>query len=61
MVIYPQSSLIIQDCFGYLGLFVFPYEVENYSFKFCEKLSWNIDGDSLESEYCFGKISIFTM
>ena len=31
---------IVKDCFSYLGFFVFPYEVENCSFKVCEELCW---------------------
>jgi hypothetical protein len=28
-----QSFLIVQDCFGCAGIFVFPHKVENCSFK----------------------------
>ena len=33
-----RSSFIVQDCFGYRGFFVFPYEVDYCSFKVCEEL-----------------------
>jgi hypothetical protein len=29
-------SFIVQDCFSYPGLSVFPYEVENFSSKVCK-------------------------
>ena len=35
-----SSILISQDCFGYLGCFVFLYKFFNYLFKFCEKCHW---------------------
>jgi len=61
MVISPEVCFIVQNCFGYPGSFVIPYEVENCSFYLCEELSWNFDGDCIVSVYCFGKIAIFTM
>jgi hypothetical protein len=32
-----RGSFIVKDCFGYPGFFVFPYEVENCSFKIWKK------------------------
>ena len=48
-----RSSFIVQDCFGYPVFFVFPYEVENCSFKVFKELWWNFDGDCIESVDCF--------
>jgi hypothetical protein len=39
-------------CLVWFG-FSFPYEVENCSFKFCNELYWNFDGDCIESVNCF--------
>ena len=39
-----RSSFIVQDCFGYLGYFVFPYEVKYCSLEVCEELYWDFDG-----------------
>ena len=47
------SSFIVQDCFGYPGFFVSSYEVDYCSFKVCEKLCWDFDGDCVESIDCF--------
>ena len=44
-----SSSFVIQDCFGSSGFLVFPYKVEYHSFKVCEELCWDIDGDCIES------------
>ena len=59
------SWFIVQYSFGYpvcfFCLLVFPYEVEYCSFKVCEELCWDFDGDCIESIDCFGRISIFTM
>jgi hypothetical protein len=42
-----------QDCFGYPEFFVFPFEVENCSFKICKKLFWNFYVNCIESVDCF--------
>ena len=39
--------------FGYLRLFIFPYEVDYCSFKVCEELCWDFDGDCIEFIDCF--------
>jgi hypothetical protein len=49
----PISSFIVENCLGYPDFFVFPYEVENFSFQVCEELCWNFDGDCIESVDCF--------
>ena len=43
-----RSSFIAQDCFGYPGIFAFPYEVE-----VCEEFCWDFDGHCIESVDCF--------
>jgi hypothetical protein len=56
-----KSSFIGLDCFGYPGFLfvclfvcsVFPYEVENCSFKVCKELCWNFDRDCIDSLDCF--------
>jgi hypothetical protein len=48
-----RSSFIVQDHFSYTGFFVFPYEIENISFKICEELCWNFDTNCIEYVDCF--------
>ncbi|XP_018644101.1 hypothetical protein Smp_191100 [Schistosoma mansoni] len=45
--------LVEQGCFGYPGSFVFPYKIDYCSFKVCEELCWDFNGDSIESVDCF--------
>jgi hypothetical protein len=45
----PGSYFIVKNCFGYTGFFVIPDEFENCSFLLDEELSWNFDGDYIES------------
>jgi hypothetical protein len=47
------SIFIVENCFGYPELFVFLYEVDYCSFYVCEEVSWNFDGDCIESVDCF--------
>ena len=44
-----SGSFIVQACFDYPRFFVFPYEVENCSFKVCKELCWNFDGNVFDS------------
>jgi hypothetical protein len=44
----PRSPLIVEKSFQYPEFFVIPDEYENFSFYFCEELSWKFDGDSIE-------------
>ena len=49
------SSFTVQDCFSYpvFCLFVcFSIEVDYCSFKVCEELCWDLDGDFIESVDC---------
>ena len=48
-----RNSFIVQDCFSYPGIFVFPCEVEYYSFEVCEDLCWDFDGDCTGFLDCF--------
>jgi hypothetical protein len=50
MVICPEVLLLLKIVFTILGficlfVFVFPYDIENFSFHVCEELCWNLDGD----------------
>jgi len=48
-----RSSFIVDNIFSYLEFFVIPNEFANCSFYFYEELSWNFDGDGIESVDCF--------
>lgn len=48
-----QNSLIIQGCFSYPGVSVFPLETENWPFKFYEELYCNFEGNCIECIKCF--------
>ena len=39
------SSLLYRIVLVILGSFVFPYEIDYCSFKVCEELCWDFDGD----------------
>jgi hypothetical protein len=45
----PRSSFIVQKSFQYLVVFVIPDEFENWSFYLGKELSWNFDGECIES------------
>lgn len=45
----PRSSLIVKNAFCYSGFFDFSNKFENCSFYLCEELSWDFDGDYIES------------
>jgi hypothetical protein len=47
------SSLMVENCFHSPGFFDILDEVENCSFYLCEELSWDFDGDCVESVDCF--------
>ena len=49
-----RSFFIVQDCFGYPGLFAVTYEFEYCSFDGCEEFCWDFDRDYyIESVDCF--------
>ena len=48
-----RSSFIVENSFCYPGFFVIPGELEHSSFCLCEELSWDLDGDGIESVDCF--------
>ena len=55
------SSFIVKNCFGCPGVFVFPYEVDYFSFKVCEELHGILMGIALNLQIVFGRIVIFIM
>ena len=60
----PRSSFIAQDRFGCAPefcLFVFQYEIEYCSFKACEELCWDLNGDCTYFVDCFSRVAIFIM
>jgi hypothetical protein len=54
-----RGSFIVENSFCYPRLFVIPDEFANFPFFLCEGLSWNFDGDCIESVDCFQKNSHF--
>jgi hypothetical protein len=48
-----RGSFIVENSVCYPRFFVFPGEFANCSFQFVEELSWNFDGDCIESVDCF--------
>jgi hypothetical protein len=57
MVIPPEVLLSWSFC--YTRFFVIPDKFADCSFYFVEELSWNFDGDCIESLDCFWKDSHF--
>jgi hypothetical protein len=53
MVIPPEVLLLLRKNFCYPRIFVIPDEFSNCPFLLCEVLSWNFDGDCIESVDCF--------
>ena len=43
-----RHSFIVPDCFSYTGSFVFPYQVENCSFKVCREFCGNFDRSCIQ-------------
>jgi hypothetical protein len=54
-----RGSFILENSYCCPRYFVIPDEFANFRFKFSEELSWNIDGDCIESLYCFQQDSHF--
>jgi hypothetical protein len=52
MVNSPKKNLSFENCLGYSGLFLFTYEVENYSFNYsfnvCRIMYWNFEDNCIE-------------
>jgi hypothetical protein len=59
MVIPPEVLLFLRIVFAILGFFFFPDEFANYPFFLNEELSWNLNGDCIESIHCFQQNSHF--
>jgi hypothetical protein len=53
MVIPPEVLLLLRRVFAILGFLFFPDEFANCPFYLSEELSWNFDGDIIESIDCF--------
>ena len=49
MVIPPAILLLLRIVFDILDFFTFPDKFENCSFYVFEELSWDFDGDCIES------------
>jgi hypothetical protein len=49
MVIPPEVLLLLRIVFAILGFFIIPDEFANCPYLLCEELSWNFDGDCIES------------
>jgi hypothetical protein len=54
-----RSSFIVENIFFYPWFFIFPDGFANCPFYLSEKLSWNFDGDDIESVDCFWQDSHF--
>jgi hypothetical protein len=54
-----RSTSIVENSFCYPKFFVIPDEFENCPFYLGEELSWNFDGDCIESVDCFWQDSHF--
>jgi hypothetical protein len=52
---YPRSSLIVNNCFCYFGVFFFDIqdEFENCSLHVFEEMCWGFEGGCVESLYRF--------
>jgi hypothetical protein len=50
-----EVLLLLRIVFVMLCFFIIPEEFKECSFDLCEELSWNFDGDCIESLECFGK------
>ena len=60
MVILPEVLFfILEKSFCYPRFFVIPDEFANCPLYLSEKLSWNFDGDCIESVDCFCQDSRF--
>jgi hypothetical protein len=57
----PRGSFIVEHGFCYPGFFVIPVEFANFPFYLDEELSWNFDGDCIESVDCFWQDSHFSI
>ena len=53
------SSFTVENSFSYPGFFFISNEFENCCILLCEELSWNFDGDCIESVDCFWQDSHF--
>ena len=54
-----RGSFIVENSFCYPRFLIFPDEFSNCPFYLSEELSWNFDGDCIESVDCFWQDSHF--
>jgi hypothetical protein len=59
MVIPPEVLLLLRIVFAILSFFIIPDEFANFPFYLSEELSWDFDGDCIESVDCFPQDSHF--
>jgi hypothetical protein len=59
MVIPPEVLLLLRIVFAILGFLFFSDEFANCPFYLSEELSWNFDGDCIESIDCSQQDSHF--
>jgi hypothetical protein len=56
-----RGSFIVENIFCYPKFFIIPDGFANCPFYLSEELSWNFDGDCIESVIAFGRITILTI
>jgi hypothetical protein len=54
-----RGSFIAENSFWYPRFVIFPDEFSNFTFYLSAELSWNFDGDCIESVDCFWQDSHF--
>jgi hypothetical protein len=59
MVIPPEVLLLLRIVFCYPKFIIIPDEFANCPSHLSEELSWNFDGDCIESKDCFQQDSHF--
>jgi hypothetical protein len=60
MMIPPEVLLLLRIVFAVLGFLLFQMNLQ-IALSNSEELSWNFDGDCIESVDCFQQIAILTM
>ena len=59
MLIYPAPFFFLRTVLAIWGYFVFPYELCNFLFYFCEKCHWQFDRQCIVSVGCIWQYSHF--
>jgi hypothetical protein len=60
-VIPPEVLLLLRIVFSILGFLLFQMNLQIALYNPVKKLSWNFDGNCIESVGCFHRIPIFTI